>query len=486
MTVGTVVLHSLFLQRERLLLIDQQVRETAAALVDSELGDLRKLNFARADAIISEELGESRHGKFFIIRNQAGEIIFESASRKVLPIAEISRHPQWLTIRGNGRFIRVLNLQLPRFPDRTLQVGLVVEEDLIWSRYLSTTNLIFLLVIITLGLIVAWFLTSTLLRPIRKLEKFVSQVAQQRIHAGELPHIPEDLKPHRESNERDEFRRLLTGLDRMIEKINRSYKLSRLWAYQMAHELKTPLALMEIEIDRGVSRASLPTDMAARLRIEIRRVTETINSFLDWAEVENSVRQKHLFANKIGRTMQEMEERLRSSHGDRLRLVALNDFVVLASPQHLEQAVLNLLINALTYTSGTVTVEIDNPTLTIDDQGSGLPQTVRERLGEPFNRGENNCLRPRHGLGLAWVHSLARLYDWKVETTSSSSGTQIKIRFHVDSDRDEFSDRLLEKPQEWNPIPTTWPALSVNPDSTPLLQKISAENAVVDSAQNEL
>jgi len=108
--IGSIYFYSLLLERERHLLIDQQVRETAAALVDSELGDLRQIDFERADEIISDELGETRIGKFFIIRNAQGEIIFESASAKLLPVIDVPKDPRWFTIKEKGKFIRGLNL----------------------------------------------------------------------------------------------------------------------------------------------------------------------------------------------------------------------------------------------------------------------------------------------------------------------------------------------------------------------------------------
>lgn len=432
-TSATIVLHSIFLRQERLSLIDQQVRETAAALIDSELGDLRRIDFAKADKIISEELGENRIGKFFIIRNQAGDVLFRSTGTTVVPVRDFPRQPQWLTYRVKRQYIRVLNLSLPRVQDRTLQVGVLINEDLISPNYISSKSTVFLSVILALGLIVSWFLTSTLMKPIRRLETFVSEAAPSASNAGELPPVPEALKIQGGRNENDEYRRLLTGLDKMISRVNRSYKLSRLWAYQMAHELKTPLAVLEVEVERYLQVGALQPSAAEAIRKETARVSETVNSFLDWAELENARPHKRLFANKAGRVITDIKRRLATTGADRIQVEVRNDFYILANPQHLEQAATNLISNALAYSPCEleVTVVVDAPTLTVIDRGHGIPKSVLDRLGEPFNRGhrESRDGTRGHGLGLAWVQSLARLYDWKVDIESDQAETRIRLHF---------------------------------------------------------
>ncbi len=431
-TMATLLLHSKFLRQERLALIDQQARETASALIDSELGDLRRIDFAKADKIISAELGENRIGKFFIIRNQAGNILFRSPGTRLLALKDFPRTPQWITWRARGQFVRLLNLNLPGVPDRTLQVGMVINEDLVSPRYLSPKSSLFFLVIVALGLLVAWFLTSTLMKPIRRLETFVSETAPQALSSGELPPVPASLKAQGGGNPDDEYSRLLTGLDSMIDRVNRSHRLSRFWAYQMAHELKTPLAILEVELERNVESGKIAPGAAEAVRKETSRVAETVNSFLSWAELENAGRQRRLHAIRLGKLAAEVRERLAARVGPRLDLSIEKDIRVFANPMHLEQAILNLATNALAYSAPDKRVEIkvDSRSLTVTDSGPGIPPAVLDRLGEPFNHGEQSPSEPRgHGLGLAWVTSLSRLYGWKLDIESDSSGTRASLRF---------------------------------------------------------
>ncbi len=435
-TAGSIFTHSLFLKQERLRLIDQQVRETASALVDSELGDLRKIDFEQADAIISEELGESRIGKFFIIRNAQDKIIFKSTSAQVLSITEIPRKPQWVQLNSNGKFIRILNLQLPRFPDRTLQVGLVLDEHLIVPNYFSLSSVAFIAMVLAIGFLATLFLTSFLLSPIARLENFISKVSGQSRTNPLLPSIPNDILSNSNASSSDEFDKMVTGLNVLISKVNMNYQFSRIWAYQMAHELKTPLALLNMEIEKLQKRAQLDQSEMQGVLGEVGKMSETIGSFLSWAELENSSQQKHLFVNRVGSIAQSICHRIENTFPNRIALDIKSDPIVVSSPQHLEQLISNLLINALSYSplSTPVTIDVTSDSLEVCDSGRGIPREVLDRLGEPFNRGESGQYKDKgHGLGLAWVNSVCRLYSWDLKIASTDVGTKIVIKFPVDN-----------------------------------------------------
>jgi signal transduction histidine kinase len=440
-TLATISFHLFFLKQERLRLIDHQVRYTATALVESNLDlslvEVRKVDFDTIDRIISEELGENRIGKFFVIRNTEGKILFESTSAKVLPLAGIPQSPQWLTIENKRQYIRVLNLQLPRIPDRTMQVGLVIDQELLSPKLFSKTNLIFLGSIITLGLVVAGFLTSTLLQPIKKLEVFVSTVAKEP-SSSQLPELPENLKSFTRTIPHDEFSNLLMGLQALIERVNLGYRLSRVWTYQMAHELKTPLALLNVELERQQSDGSLEAGLAQVLSNELNGISDTVSSFLNWAELENSRQIPQPYANRVSKVLEKITRRFNAKEPGRVILNSeAEDFYILCDPNHLEQTLQNLISNALKYSpsSEPVEVELGKNSLRIKDRGPGLSLEVTERLGEPFNKGSNAI---GHGLGLAWVKSVAKIYGWSIQFESekglSSSapatlGTTVTLHF---------------------------------------------------------
>ena len=436
--VATVVaiMQSWMLKNERIEFVDQQVRETAAVLVDSELAGLKQINFDAAEEIISDELGENRIGKFFIIRNQAGKVLFESNSAQLLSSEQIPRSPQWVQMNIKGKYIRILNLQLPRVPDRTLQVGLVADEDIIEGKIISKQSGIILGLILFIGLAASFFSTSFLLKPIADLEKFITESHKQSRYQTLLPSIPQKFYSSDEKNNKDEFTRLVYGLNQLIQKVNKNYQFSRLWAYQMAHELKTPLSILRLEIEKIEKQNNIQD--ASPLLQEIDKISSTINSFLAWAELENSSQQQHLFVNNLVSTTNDIISRLFRNNPQRIDFKYENSPNIISNPQHLEQLVSNLLSNADHYSEkdSRIQVQLKDRVLIITDHGPGIPNEVLHRLGEPFNRGESKRQPNGHGLGLAWVKSICKIYGWDIQFENLKTGVKIQIIFNQD---DQFN-----------------------------------------------
>lgn len=223
-------------------------------------------------------------------------------------------------------------------------------------------------------------------------------------------------------NKWDEYQKLVGGYNSLVEKVNKHSKNSKLWAYQMAHELKTPLTLINLEAE---SLAADPTHHKIdSIQNELQKISETIGSFLSWAELENSYGSKHLFANKLFVVIKNITQRIDPSEKN-IKVTLKEDHTVLCNPLHLEQLIINLLTNSLKYSGDQgIEVEVNSNQLTVRDHGPGIGQDVLDRLGEPFNKGSET---QGSGLGLAWVSSICRIYDWNLDIHSSSEGTEIKI-----------------------------------------------------------
>lgn len=440
----SIALREYFLRQTKVDLIDDQLRSTAALVLRSDVNAFKRAEFERVDQILNEELGDGQIGKFFILRDASGKILFDSASGKNLPPKEFPTSPKWLTVEKGDLYIRVLNLELASIPDRFLQTGIVVDKGFLLSNIFSLKHMAFRGLIFLSGLIVAWVLVSTLLRPLSLLANFVSGVALSPRQRVEIPMLPPSLRKAMQHKRfyNDELHRLLGGFEAMIERINRDYKITRLWSYQMAHELKTPMALMEAQITAAQSAGTISQSVASNLLDEVFEVSETITSFLTWAEVENPAdRSKRLFAVKASAVLAELSERLSISFPKRLEINVADDFYVLANQQHLEQVINNLVVNALIYSppEQKVTVDLVGQTLTVTDRGAGISEGVIERMGEPFNKGDaisgtqsaGDFKRRGSGLGLALVHSVCNLYGWRLDLKTGSEGTRVSIEFPV-------------------------------------------------------
>lgn len=428
----SVFLYSFFLKQERRTLIDQQVRETAAALVDSELGDLRKINFSTADEIISDELGESRIGKFFIIRNQKGETIYKSSGAQLLPYEDFPIDRQWFSLTVGDKMIRGLNLKLPRIHDRTLVVGLMVDPSLMEPGYLNRNTFLFVAIILVMGMIISFLSSSYLLRPMARLAQFISSSMFSEKGGNVLPAIPDSIFKNPRPHSKDEFERVVSALNSLASRVNKNYELSRLWSYQMAHELKTPLSILQMEGERILKKNQLPPKEMENFFMETQKISETISSFLGWAELENSPTARHLFMNNLTHAVEDVIRSIPDENAQ-ISLDSNAEVLVPANPAHVHQLVQNLVTNAVKHAGNAyafVSIRIEPATLIIEDEGPGMTKEILERIGEPFNRGGSSEAYGRgHGLGLAWVVSICRIYDWRFEFKNLNPGLQVKIDF---------------------------------------------------------
>lgn len=417
----SIVLHTLFLRNDRLESIDREVRQAATILVSSKLGDLEKIDLANAEAIISEELGENRIGKFFIIRDEEGHVIYQSPNVNLLGLTSIPQTPKWIELRKRLDYIRILNLQLPRYPDRTLQVGLVYDEDLVSPNYFSKYSFMFLILILSFGSILSFILTSFLLKPISQLKSFLSAVSEKAKIQPLLDRVPTSILVTGLTSAQEEFGQLISQINLLIDRVNLNHRLSRLWVYALAHELKTPLSVMRLEVEK---------ENLVALKAESSQLSETLNSFLGWAELENSLPQKPFYAKKLQEVLNKTISKLPMDERNRIRVSLKTEEIVFSSLEHLEQVFSNLISNALKYSkpSSLIEIKLEGFIFSILNEGEPIPQPVIDRIGEPFNRGEGNKLRG-HGLGLAWVSSICKSYFWDLQFSPTATTTLSTIKF---------------------------------------------------------
>ena len=438
LTVALVTwVHFSYLKSERLDLVDTQIRESAAVLINSDLSDLARINFAAADAIIAEELGPSRIGKIFIIRNNQGQVIFSSPTAQMLDQA-IPRQPQWVTLETSGQFIRVLNLDLPSRPDRTLQVGVVLDADFLKWSTVSDRVVGYILVITLIAILTSGLLAAVLLQPFHRLNRHLAAVSSNLKNMRDVQELPQELVKHAQGfwAEADEFSSLVINIQGLLEKINQNYRLIKVWAMRMAHEMKTPLTVLRSDIETLNRDTVLSCENSQRLLEGVDSTSAIVSEFLDWAELEQSSVQSKIHAVRMRDMIFAVREKFQRLAPNRIRLLDVDDSMAFAFPPHLEQLINNLVSNALKYSPQdcSVNIALQNGMLSVTDQGEGISQDVLERMGQPFNKGVNSYHidQSSSGLGLAIVSSIARLYGWEFDIHSIQVGTvaQVNLLHH--------------------------------------------------------
>jgi two-component system sensor histidine kinase TctE len=284
-----------------------------------------------------------------------------------------------------------------------------------------------------IGFLASWLLTSFLLRPISNLSGFLDEISSEGTAYRELPSLPPSVTAFPGAgNPQDEMTLLLGGLGRLIERINRGYRTSRAWSFQMAHELKTPLAIIEAEVNQALRDGEIEPKPAASIQEELMQASEAVTAFLSWAEIEKPVDGAKIYAHKISEVLAEIVRRGEKQFPGRLRLENGADFSVLARAQHLEMMLGNLVRNALLYSPAlsTVTLRTGKTFLEVIDHGPGFAAEVTERWGEPFNKGSSG--QKGHGLGLAFVVSVCRLYQWPLSLRREEDKTLLRVEFPAD------------------------------------------------------
>ncbi|MGE0762634.1 MAG: sensor histidine kinase [Bdellovibrionales bacterium] len=430
--------HFSYLRSERLDLIDNQIRGSASVLINSDLTDLAKINFTSAEAIIAEELGPSRIGKLFIIRNNQGQIIFSSETAQMLS-TPIPREPQWVTLETKGQFIRVLNLNLPSRPDRTLQVGVVVDAEFFKWSTVSDRVIGYVAVVILIAMFTSGLLASVLLQPFNRLNSHLAAATRDLKNMRDVQGLPRDMVQHASGfwSKADEFSALVINIQRLLEKINQNYRLIKVWAMRMAHEMKTPLTVLRSDLEILVRDLNLTKDKTGRLLEGVDSTSAIVTEFLDWAELEQSTVQTKIHAVRLRDLIFSVREKFDRLAPGRIRLQVIDDTTAFAFPPHVEQLISNLVSNALKYSppGQPIDIGLNLGVLRVMDHGEGIAADVLERLGQPFNKGINSyqSRQSSSGLGLAIVSSIVRLYGWDLDLKSDPQGTAVQVNFHFDA-----------------------------------------------------
>jgi signal transduction histidine kinase len=429
--IGSVgILQYILFRSEQYRLIDSRIEATATLLLSSELSRADLKDFDEAENIVSEVVGGDRFNQFIIIYKRTGEEIYRSSNAEILPTT-IPRDEKWQTIEIEGHFIRVLTLPLARprpgkhpstlHDTRILQTGLILDQDLLRMKTLSRHVIIYSVMILALILLTTFWLAEALLRPLKELALYLRHMSSRLEVSPDMStsdmNANEPPVPPIRGDADDEFGQLVNETQRLRDMIGRGLKNTQAWTAQMAHEMKTPLTILQ----NSLERARAATDAVAREATlkeatdEISHLNSLISSFLEWSAAENFPElAEDLHAVRLGQVTRDLFEKFERQTPGRLKLEGDSTLRVFAKRGFAHQAISNLATNAVKYSpAGSVVVmRVRADRIEIIDDGPGLPPHVVDHLGEPFNYGSKDL--HGFGLGLAWVRTICRKYGWNL------------------------------------------------------------------------
>jgi two-component system sensor histidine kinase CpxA len=207
------------------------------------------------------------------------------------------------------------------------------------------------------------------------------------------------------ANRRDELGTLGTAVNRMAERLDLHAQGQKRFLGDVAHELGSPLARLQVAIELLERRAGPEMHAAITdVREEVQQIGTLVNELLAFTQAGLRPRAAELQTVELNPLLEEIIEREGAT--GRVELVLVGRQFVRADALLLRRAVGNLVRNALRYggTSGAITVKVarssDVAHLTVTDEGLGVPEEALPRLGEPFFRPETARSRETGGVGL--------------------------------------------------------------------------------------
>ena len=287
-------------------------------------------------------------------------------------------------------------------------------------------SLIITVLLALLGGVVTYFISGHALRPIREFSDKIEEVQAQNLSDSRI-----------DENNVKELNQLGISYNKMLERLSEAFEIQRQFSANAAHELRTPLALMQVQLDLYNS-ASHPGNDADTLQT-IKMVTEQndklnrmVKTLLDMSELQTVGRDDKIILDAIVEEVLADLEPLAVEKNIKL-IGKCEDATMIGSDILIYRLVYNLVENAIKYNHslGQVTVTAyqrnKHVYLSIEDTGSGIPKELRERVFEPFFRVDKSRSRELGGvgLGLAFVREIVRVHDGSICIKSGKTGGTI-------------------------------------------------------------
>ena len=277
-----------------------------------------------------------------------------------------------------------------------------------------------------LGGVAAYFISGHALKPIREFSDKIEEVQAQNLADSGI-----------EESKIKELNQLSVSYNKMLERLSDAFEIQRQFTANAAHELRTPLSLMQVQLD--LYNSTRHPDQDADTLQTIKMVTEQndrlskmVKTLLDMSELQTVGRDEKIIVDAlIDEVLEDLEPLAQEKN---IKLIGkCKDITMVGSDILIYRLVYNLVENAIKYNhlGGQVTVTAYQKEkhiyLSVEDTGSGIPEDLRERVFEPFFRVDKSRSRELGGvgLGLALVREIVRVHDGSITIRANPSGGTI-------------------------------------------------------------
>ena len=274
-----------------------------------------------------------------------------------------------------------------------------------------------------IGGVVTYFISGHALRPIREFSDKIEEVQAQNLAASRI-----------EENKVKELNQLSISYNKMLERLSDAFEIQRQFTANAAHELRTPLSLMRVQLDLYNSTRHPDNDADTLQTIKMvteqnGRLSKMVKTLLDMSELQTVGRDDEIMVDALVDEVLADLDPLAQEKNIKLTGKCKN-ITMVGSDILIYRLVYNLVENAIKYnhSGGQVTVTAyrkeKHVYLSVEDTGNGIPEELRERVFEPFFRVDKSRSRELGGvgLGLALVREIVRVHDGSITVRSNPSG----------------------------------------------------------------
>ena len=284
-------------------------------------------------------------------------------------------------------------------------------------------SLIFSTLLSLLGGVLTFFISGHALKPLCDFSKKIEEVQAQNLSDSRI-----------EESKIPELNQLSTSYNKMLERLSDAFEIQRQFTANAAHELRTPLSLMQVQLDLYNSTRHPDNDADTLQTIKMvteqnGRLSKMVKTLLDMSELQTVGRDDEIMVDALVDEVLADLDPLAQEKNIKLTGKCKN-ITMVGSDILIYRLVYNLVENAIKYnhSGGQVTVTAyrkeKHVYLSVEDTGNGIPEELRERVFEPFFRVDKSRSRELGGvgLGLALVREIVRVHDGSITVRSNPSG----------------------------------------------------------------